>query len=93
MKLDVLDIDSNQETVRVSDTAQLTDTWPVDITLDSTLNIDPLKGGKVKLRVSGALHRQLEVDVNPSGPVDMDLRVQTRLAEIGLLLSIGVASK
>lgn len=44
MKLDALDIDSNQGTVKASGTAQLTDTWPVDITLNSTLNIDPLKG-------------------------------------------------
>lgn len=93
MKLDALDIDSNQGTVKASGTAQLTDTWPVDITLNSTLNIDPLKGEKVKLKVGGALREQLEVGVNLSGPVDMDLRAQTRLAEAGLPLNIEVVSK
>lgn len=93
MKLDALDIDSNQGTVKASGTAQLTDTWPVDITLNSTLNIDPLKGEKVKLKVGGALREQLEVGVNLSGPVDLDLRAQTRLAEAGLPLNLEVNSK
>ncbi|MDN8557997.1 MULTISPECIES: autotransporter assembly complex protein TamB [Citrobacter] len=93
MKLDALDIDSNQGTVNASGTAQLTNTWPVDITLNSTLNVDPLKGEKVKLKVGGALREQLEVGVNLSGPVDMDLRAQTRLAEAGLPLNLEVVSK
>ncbi|MCQ7058728.1 autotransporter assembly complex protein TamB [Escherichia coli] len=93
MKLDALDIDSSQGTVNASGTAQLTDAWPVDITLNSTLNIDPLKGEKVKLKVGGALREQLEVGVNLSGPVDMDLRAQTRLAEAGLPLNLDVVSK
>lgn len=93
MKLDALDIDSNQGVVNASGTAQLTNTWPVDITLNSTLNVDPLKGEKVKLKVGGALREQLEVGVNLSGPVDMDLRAQTRLAEAGLPLNLEVVSK
>ncbi|QYG86244.1 autotransporter assembly complex protein TamB [Citrobacter koseri] len=93
MKLDELDIDANQGTVNATGTAQLTNSWPVDITLNSTLNIDPLKGEKVKLKVGGALREQLEIGVNLSGPVDMDLRAQTRLAEAGLPLNVEVASR
>lgn len=93
MKLDALDIDANQGTVSATGTAQLTNSWPVDITLNSTLNIDPLKGEKVKLKVGGALREQLEISVNLSGPVDMDLRAQTRLAEAGLPLNVEVASR
>ena len=93
MKLDALDVDSSQGTVNATGTAQLTHNWPVDITLNSTLNIDPLKGEKVKLKVGGALREQLEVGVNLSGPVDMDLRAQTRLAEAGLPLNVEVVSK
>lgn len=93
MKLDALDIDSSQGAVKASGMAQLTDKWPVDITLNSTLNIEPLKGEKVKLKVGGALRDQLEVGVNLSGPVDMDLRAQTRLAEAGLPLNLEVVSK
>lgn len=79
--------------MKASGTAQLTDKWPVDITLNSTLNIEPLKGEKVKLKVGGALRDQLEVGVNLSGQVDMDLRAQTRLAEAGLPLNLEVVSK
>lgn len=93
MKLDALDIDANQGTVNATGTAQLTNSWPVDITLNSTLNIDPLKGEKVKLKVGGALREQLEIGVSLSGPVDMDLRAQTRLAEAGLPLNVEVASR
>ena len=93
MQLDTLDIDSNQGTVNATGTAQLANNWPVDITLNSTLNIDPLKGEKVKLKVGGALREQLEVGVNLSGPVDMVLRAQTRLAEAGLPLNLEVVSE
>ncbi|MEN0585898.1 MULTISPECIES: autotransporter assembly complex protein TamB [unclassified Kosakonia] len=93
MKLDALDVDSNQGQVRATGSAQLRDTWPVDITLNTTLNIDPLKGEKVKLKVGGEMRKQLEVGVNLSGPVDMDLRAQTQLAEAGLPLDLQITSK
>jgi translocation and assembly module TamB len=57
MKLDALDIDSDQGKVNASGNAQLQDNWPVDITLNSTLNIDPLKGEKVKLKVGGEVRK------------------------------------
>ncbi len=44
MKLDALDIDSDQGKVSASGHAQLQDNWPVDITLAGTLNVDPMKG-------------------------------------------------
>ncbi|TCC13919.1 autotransporter assembly complex protein TamB [Kosakonia quasisacchari] len=93
MKLDALDVDSNQGQVRATGSAQLRDTWPVDITLNTTLNIDPLKGEKVKLKVGGEMRKQLDVGVNLSGPVDMDLRAQTQLAEAGLPLNLEITSK
>lgn len=93
MKLDALDVDSSQGTVNASGTAQLINDWPVDITLNSTLNIDPLKGEKVKLKVGGEVRKQLELGVNLSGPVDMDLRAQTQLAEAGLPFNLEINSK
>ncbi|WP_409187145.1 hypothetical protein, partial [Escherichia coli] len=66
----------------------LRDNWPVEMTLNSSLNIDPLKGEKVKVKVGGALRDKLDVGVNLSGPVDMDLRAQTQLAEAGLPLNL-----
>ncbi|NDO83003.1 translocation and assembly module TamB [Citrobacter sp. NCU1] len=93
MKLDALDIDSSQGSVNATGSAQLSDSWPVDFTLNSTLNIDPLKGEKVKLKVGGALREQLELGVNLSGPVDMVLRGQTRLGEAGLPLNLEIVSQ
>ncbi|CAH6660307.1 autotransporter assembly complex protein TamB [Pseudocitrobacter vendiensis] len=93
MKLDTLDIDSSQGTVNATGTAQLTNDWPVDITLNSTLNIEPLKGEKIKLKLGGDVRKQLELGVNLSGPVDMSLRAQTQLAEAGLPLNLDVTSK
>ena len=93
MKLDTLDIDSSQGMVNATGTAQLTNDWPVDITLNSTLNIDPLKGEKIKLKLGGDVRKQLELGVNLSGPVDMSLRAQTQLAEAGLPLNLEVTSK
>ena len=93
MKLDTLDIDSSQGTVNATGTAQLTNDWPVDITLNSTLNIDPLKGEKIKLKLGGDVRKQLALGVNLSGPVDMSLRAQTQLAEAGLPLNLEVTSK
>ena len=93
MKLDALDIDSNQGTVNATGSAQLSNNWPVDITLNSTLNVDPLKGEKVKLKVGGALRDTLDIGVNLSGPVDMVLRAKTQLAEAGLPLNLEVISE
>ncbi|WP_105588718.1 autotransporter assembly complex protein TamB [Cronobacter sakazakii] len=92
-KLDTLDIDSNQGTVNATGSAELRNNWPVDITLNSTLNVEPLKGEKVKLKVGGALRDQLEFGVNLSGPVDVVLRGQTKLAEAGLPLNLDITSE
>lgn len=93
MQLDALDIDSNQGTLNATGTAKLQDNWPVDITLNSTLNVDPLKGEKVKVKVGGEVRKQLEFGVNLSGPVDVVLRGQTQLAEAGLPLNLEVTSE
>ena len=93
IKLDALDIDSDQGKVSSSGTAQLLGDWPVDLTLDSTLNIEPLKGEKVTLKVGGAVRKQLAVDVALSGPVAMGLRAQAQLAETGLPFDLEVNSQ
>jgi len=93
MKLDTLDIYSSQGTVNASGTAQLMNDWPVDMTLNSTLNIDPLKGEKIKLKIAGDVRKQLEVGVNLSGQVDMNLRAQAQLAEAGLPFNVAIDSK
>jgi translocation and assembly module TamB len=93
MKLDALDIDSDQGKVSASGSAQLQDNWPVDITLNGTLNIDPLKGEKVQLKVGGEVRKTLEVGVDLSRPVAATLRADAQLAEAGLPLNMELKSK
>jgi translocation and assembly module TamB len=47
----------------------------VDITLNSTLNIDPLKGEKVKLKVGGEVRKSWSRR-GSAGPVAMTLRAK-----------------
>jgi translocation and assembly module TamB len=63
----------------------------VDITLNSTLNIDPLKGEKVQLKVGGEVRKKLR-SAWISGPVAMTLRA-AQLAEAGLPLNMELKSK
>ena len=93
MHLDTLNVDSSEGTVNATGKAELRDNWPVDIRLNSTLNMDPIKGEKIKMQVSGALRDKLNVGVNLSGPVDVQLRATTELATPGLPLNLEVLSK
>lgn len=93
MKLDALDIDSDQGKVSASGSAQLQDNWPVDITLAGTLNVDPMKGEKVQLKVGGEVRKTLKVGVDLSGPVAATLRADAQLAEVGLPLNMELKSK
>lgn len=93
MKLDALDIDSDQGKVSASGSAQLQDNWPVDITLAGTLNVDPMKGEKVQLKVGGEVRKTLKVGVDLSGPVAATLRADAQLAEAGLPLNMELKSK
>lgn len=93
VKLDALDVDSSQGLVNAAGSAVLRDKWPVDLTLNTTLNIDPVKGEKVKMKIGGELRDVLKVGMNLSGPVDMELTAQTQLAEAGLPLNLEIVSK
>jgi len=93
LKLDALDVDSSQGLVNATGSAQLRDKWPVDLTLNTTLNIDPVKGEKVKMKIGGELRDVLKVGMSLSGPVNMDLTAHTQLAEAGLPLNLEVVSK
>lgn len=91
-RIDTLDIDSNQGTLNATGYAKLEDNWPLDLTVNGTLNVDPLKGEKIKVKVGGALRDRLDLGVNLSGPLDVNLRGQTRLSEAGLPLNLEVQS-
>ena len=92
LHLETLDVDSPQGQLNASGQAQLADNWPVNFNLTSSLNIDPLKGEKIKMTVGGGLREQLDLALNLSGPVRMQLDAHTKLAEAGLPLAMTLQS-
>ena len=92
LQLQTLDIDSPQGQLNAQGQATLSDNWPVSFTLYSTLNVDPVKGEKIKMTLDGGLRDTLKLALNLSGPVRARLDADTRLAEIGLPLNITLQS-
>ncbi|MGL4486312.1 MAG: autotransporter assembly complex protein TamB [Yersinia sp. (in: enterobacteria)] len=91
--LDTLNIKSPQGGLSAHGEATLADKWPLDLVVNSTLNIDPLKGEKVKLTVGGELRQQLKIALNLSGPVSAQLDAETSLVQAGLPLALTLQSK
>src|SRR5471030_3317227 len=92
VKLDALQVRSPQGSLDGIGQATLNGNWPVDMTINTALNVDPLKGEKIKLKVGGALREKLDVGLNLSGPVRAQLSLETRLAEAGLPLNLALES-
>ena len=92
LHLETLDVDSPQGQLNAQGQATLAENWPVNFTLNSALNVDPIKGEKIKMTVEGGLREQLNLALNLSGPVQVQMDATTRLAEVGLPLSMTVRS-
>ncbi len=90
--LDTFDLDSTQGQLNASGNLTLTDSWPVDFALNSTLNITPIGGEKIHMTVGGALRDQLNLALNLSGAVNAQLTGQTELATVGLPLKMSFTS-
>ena len=93
LQLDTLDVDSPQGTLNARGQATLSGNWPLAMNVNSTLNVDPVKGEKARLTVGGGLRDKLNVALNLSGPVRSTLTVQTQLAEAGLPLALSLKSE
>lgn len=87
-----LDLQSPQGALFAHGEATLGGQWPLVINANGVLNIDPLKGERLKLTVNGALHEQLNVALNLSGPQRAQLALQTKPAVAGLPLSLSLQS-
>ncbi|WP_342754715.1 translocation/assembly module TamB domain-containing protein [Pantoea sp. MBD-2R] len=92
LHLETLDVDSPQGQLNAQGQATLADSWPVNFTLYSSLNLDPIKGEKIKMTLGGGLREQLNMALNLSGPVRVQLAAQTKLAEAGLPLAMTLQS-
>lgn len=66
--------------------AELKQNWPVELTLNSALNIPELRGEKVKVEFKGDVLGELNLYANVSGPVSANLHAYVNLAEKGLPL-------
>lgn len=92
LKLNTLEVRSPQGNLSVNGSATLDERWPVDLTLNGDLNVDPVKGERLKLTVGGSLKEALTLDANLSGPLKATLALQTHLAEAGLPLALTLES-
>ncbi|EHD20271.1 MULTISPECIES: autotransporter assembly complex protein TamB [Brenneria] len=81
-------VQSPQGGLNMRGAATLSESWPVSLTANGVLNVDPLKGEKLKLTVDGGLREQLNVALNLSGPQRAQLTLQTELAQAGLPLAL-----
>ncbi|MBD9553279.1 translocation/assembly module TamB [Pantoea sp. PNT01] len=92
MQLTTLEVDSNLGNLKGSGQATLADNWPVDFSLNGTVNTDPIKGEKLALKLNGAMRDTLKLGLNLSGPVNAQLDATTQLAVAGLPLSLQLTS-
>lgn len=90
--LQQLQVQAIQGQLHASGDADLADNWPVNMNLNSTLNIDPIKGQKVKLALKGNMKQQVDLAINLSGPVKAQLNAMAQPATVGLPFSLKVNS-
>ncbi|MCR3755674.1 MAG: translocation and assembly module subunit TamB [Sodalis sp. Psp] len=88
-----LNINSPQGLFHAFGSAKLSGQRPVSMTVNTTLNIDPLKGEKIKFTIDGNLRDELHADLNLSGPLNAQLDMKIHVAQAGLLLSLALDSQ
>ena len=92
VNLETLKVNAQQGLINASGQATLSGDWPVNLTLNSAINMDPVKGQKVKLTLSGAAKKQLDLALNLSGPVKAQLAAMAQPAVTGLPFSLNLTS-
>lgn len=90
--LQKLRVQAIQGLLNASGSAELSGDWPVDLTLNSTVNMAPIKGQKLKLSLKGSMKQQVDLGVNLSGPVKAQLTAMAQPAAIGLPFALKVTS-
>ncbi|MEG3130753.1 translocation/assembly module TamB domain-containing protein [Pantoea cypripedii] len=92
LQLETFAVDSTQGQLNASGDATLADNWPVNFALNGAVNLDPIKGEKIKMNLSGALRDELKLALNLSGPVQAQLDAAAQPAVAGLPLSLRLTS-
>ena len=92
LQLQTLDIDAAQGLLNASGEARLADNWPLNFTLNGALNVDPIKGEKIKMTLGGAMRDEMTLALNLSGPVQAQLAAAAQPAVAGLPLDLTLTS-
>ncbi len=92
VELQTLKVNAQQGILSATGQATLSGDWPLNLTLNSDINMAPLKGQKVKLVMQGAAKKQVNLNVNLAGPVKAQLQAMAQPAVIGLPFSLSVNS-
>lgn len=92
IQLQTLDIDAVQGLLNASGEATLANNWPLNFALNGALNLDPIKGEKIKLNLSGAMRDEMKLALNLSGPVQAQLDAAAQPAVTGLPLELRLTS-
>ncbi len=90
--LEKLRVQAIQGQLNARGNADLTGNWPVDLTVNSTINVAPIKGQKLKLALKGQAKQQLDLGVNLSGPVKAQLTAMAQPAVVGLPFALKINS-
>ncbi|CCP04416.1 hypothetical protein BN439_3390 [Erwinia amylovora Ea644] len=92
LQLQTLDVDSPQGQLNAQGEATLSGSWPLNFTLNSALNVEPLKGEKIKMTLGGGLRDTTKLALNLSGPLRAQLDADSQLAVAGLPLNMRLQS-
>ncbi len=90
--LQTLRINAQQGILSATGQATLSGDWPVNLTLNSDVNMAPVKGQKVRLVIDGAAKQQVNLNLNLSGPVRAQLQAMAQPAVAGLPFSLRLNS-
>lgn len=90
--LQTLKVNAQQGILSATGQATLNGDWPLNLTLNSDINMDPVKGQKVKLVMQGAAKKQVSLNLNLSGPVKAQLQAMAQPAVTGLPFSLSLNS-
>ncbi|WP_159567344.1 autotransporter assembly complex protein TamB [Budvicia diplopodorum] len=93
IQIQSLEVNAPEGMAAVSGDISLKNQWPVNLTLNGVANVEPLKGQKAKLSLSGNVVGRLMLGLNLSGPVAAQLSAETELTTAGLPLQLTLDSQ
>ncbi|WP_395479680.1 translocation/assembly module TamB domain-containing protein [Candidatus Curculioniphilus buchneri] len=93
VKLTILEIDSPKGSIRACGDVELNRNWPINIVMNITLNIDPIRGENVKLIIGGSLCDELYTHLDLSGSINVCMNMKTYLTQVNPPLTLSCNSR